>query len=163
MKRILKTSDAIKLIKKLKREGKIIVLAGGCFDILHAGHIKFLESAKKTGDVLFVLVENDANVKKIKGKDRPINHQDERSLVLSSLRFVDYVISLEEIKSDSDYDKLVIGLKPDIIAVTKKSPQVRHNLRQAKTINAQVIEVIGRITNKSTSKLAGLIVKENEV
>jgi FAD synthetase len=163
MKRIINTANAIKISRKLKREGKKIVLAGGCFDILHAGHIKFLEAAKKSGDVLFVFLENDTNVKKFKGEDRPINQQEERALVLASVRFVDYVIVLGKMKSNSDYDKLVINLKPDIIAVTKKSLQISHNLRQARIINARVIEVIGRIADKSTTKLAGIIAKENKL
>ncbi len=163
MNRIITSGQAIKISKKLKREGKKIVLAGGCFDILHTGHIKFLEAARKRGDVLFVFLENDINVKKFKGNNRPINKQGERALILSSLRFVDYVITLGEMKTNSDYDKLVINLKPDIIAVTKKSPQILHSLRQAKIIGAEVIEVIGRITNRSTSKLADLIIKENDI
>jgi FAD synthetase len=163
MKRIINATNAIKLSRKLRREGKKIILAGGCFDILHAGHIKFLEAAKKQGGVLFVFLESDINVKKFKGQQRPINQQEERALVLSSLRFVDYVIILGEMKTNSDYDKLVINLKPDIIAVTKKSSQILHSLRQAKIINAEVIEVIGRITDKSTSKLADLIIKENDL
>jgi FAD synthetase len=163
MKRIINAVNAIKLSRKLRREGKKIILAGGCFDILHAGHIKFLEAAKKQGDVLFVFLESDINVKKFKGQQRPINRQEERALVLSSLRFVDYVIALDEMKTNSDYDKLVINLKPDIIAITKKSSQILHNLRQAKIINAEVIEVIGRIKDNSTSKLADLIIKENDL
>ncbi len=163
MNRIISTQKAIKISKKLRKEDKKLVLAGGCFDILHVGHIKFLGAAKKRGDVLFILLESDKNVEKFKGKNRPINNQKERAIVLSSLRPVDYVIALELMKTNSDYDKLIINLKPNIIAVTKKSPQILHNLRQAKIIDAQVIEVIGRITNKSTSRLADLIVKENDI
>ena len=64
------------------------MLVGGCFDVLHLGHIKFLQAAKKIGDILFVFVESDENVKKIKGEARPINNQTERarSFVLDTLR-----------------------------------------------------------------------------
>lgn len=163
MNRIINTEKAIKISKKLKREGKKLVLAGGCFDILHVGHIKFLTAAKKKGDILFILLESDKNVEKFKGKNRPINNQAERAMVLSSLRFVDYVIILGEMKTNSDYDKLIVNLKPDIIATTKKSQQIIHNARQAKLIDAELALVINRISNKSTTRLAGIISQENEL
>jgi FAD synthetase len=163
MNRIINTEKAIKISKKLKREGKKLVLAGGCFDILHVGHIKFLTAAKKKGDILFILLESDKNVEKFKGKNRPINNQAERAMVLSSLRSVDYVIILREMKTNSDYDKLIVNLKPDIIATTKKSQQIIHNARQAKLIDAELALVINRISNKSTTRLAEIISQENEL
>lgn len=163
MNRIINTEKAIKISKKLKREGKRIVLAGGVFDILHVGHIKFLRAAKKKGDILFILLESDKNVAKFKGNNRPINNQKERAMVLSSLRSVDYVIILGEMKTNSDYDKLVINLKPDIIATTKKSQQIIHNARQAKLVDAELALVINRISNKSTTRLANIISQENEL
>jgi rfaE bifunctional protein nucleotidyltransferase chain/domain len=163
MNRIINTEKAIKISKKLKREGKKLVLAGGCFDILHVGHIKFLTAAKKKGDILFILLESDKNVERFKGKNRPINNQAERAMVLSSLRFVDYVIILGEMKTNSDYDKLIVNLKPDIIATTKKSQQIIHNARQAKLIDAELALVINRISNKSTTRLAEIISQENEL
>ena len=163
MNRIIDTNKAIKISKKLKREGKKIILAGGCFDILHIGHIRFLEQAKKRGDVLFILLENDKSVKKIKGDDRPINTQEERAVVLSSLKPVDYVVNLSEMNSNSDYDKLIINLKPDVIATTKKSKQVIHNIRQAKLVDAELALVVNRISNRSTTRLAELIAKNNEL
>ena len=163
MNRIIDTKKAIKISKKLKREGKKIILAGGCFDILHIGHIRFLEKAKKRGDVLFILLENDKSVKKIKGDDRPINTQEERAVVLSSLKPVDYVVNLSEMNSNSDYDKLIINLKPDVIATTKKSKQIIHNIRQAKLVDAELALVVNRISNRSTTRLAELIAKNNEL
>ena len=163
MNRIINVEKAAKISKKLKTEGKIIILAGGVFDILHIGHIKFLEAAKKRGDVLFVLLESDENVKKIKGKDRPINSQTDRALILSALKFVDYVVILNEMKTNKDYDNLIIKIKPDIIATTKKSPQEIHNIRQAKLVNAKVALVINRISDKSTTRLANIIKKENNL
>lgn len=163
MNRIINTEKAIKISKKLKREGKRIVLAGGVFDILHVGHIKFLRAAKKKGDILFIFLESDKNVAKFKGNNRPINSQKERAMVLSSLRSVDYVIILGEMKTNSDYDKLVINLKPDIIATTKKSQQIIHNARQAKLVDAELALVINRISNKSTTRLANIISQENEL
>lgn len=163
MNRIINAEKAIKISKKLRREGKKLVLSGGVFDILHIGHIKFLEAAKKRGDVLFILLESDENVKKYKGKNRPINSQENRALLLSTLKPIDYVVRLNEMKTNLDYDKLVINLKPDVIATTKKSPQEIHNKRQAKLINAELASVISRISDKSTTKLAEIIARENKL
>lgn len=163
MNRILNEEKAIKISKKLKREGNKLVLAGGVFDILHIGHIKFLKAAKKTGDILFVLLESDENVEKYKGKNRPINSQEDRAVVLSSLRFVDYVVNLKNIKNNEDYDKLILNLKPDIIAATKKSQQIVHIQRQAKLVGAEIILVINRISDKSTTNLARIISKNNRL
>ena len=160
MEKIINVDDAIKIGKQLKQKGNTIVLAGGCFDILHIGHIELLKNAKRKGGQLFVLLENDKNVKKLKGKGRPINSQKERAIILSSLGYVDYVVLLPDMTSNKDYDKLVYLLNPDIIAVTKDSPQIVHNLRQTEKINAKVLEDTKIIKDKSTTRLAKLI-KQN--
>ncbi|HYM65545.1 MAG TPA: adenylyltransferase/cytidyltransferase family protein [Candidatus Sulfotelmatobacter sp.] len=159
MNKILNVKEAISLAEKLKGDKKTIVICGGCFDILHIGHIRFLEHAKQKGDKLFVLLENDKNVKKIKGKNRPINSQIERAEVLEGLIFIDYIVMLDEMKTNRDYDNLIYSIKPNVIAITKNDPQKIHNVRQSKKINAKVIEVVNRIDNKSSSKLSHLIYK----
>lgn len=160
MIKIINVYQAEAISNKLKKENKKIVIAGGCFDILHVGHIRFLQEAKKNGDALLVLLEDDKSVEKLKGKDRPINNQKDRAEILSSLSFVDYVILLSEMKSNEDYDNLIYKLSPDIIATTKNDPQIVHNRRQAEKINAKVVYVINRIKNKSTSQLARIIFKD---
>jgi len=157
MEKIINTDDAIKISKQFKQKGNAIVLTGGCFDILHIGHIQFLKNAKKSGDLLFVLLESDSNVTKLKGKERPINSQKDRAQILSVIKYVDYVVLLSNMESNTDYDELVYALKPDIIAVTENSPQIVHNLRQAKKINAKVLQVTKKIEDKSTTNLAKLI------
>lgn len=156
MSKILSIDKAIKVSRKLRNERKTIVLAGGCFDILHVGHIKFLKNAKQYG-TLIILLESDDSVKKLKGETRPINPQEERAQILSSIQYVDYVVLLNGINSDKNYDKLIANLKPDIIAVTKGSEQLIHIKRQAKNINAKIYEVIAQIKDKSSTKLAILI------
>jgi len=163
MKRILDIESAISLSKRLRKQGKKIILAGGCFDVLHLGHIKFLEAAKKIGGVLFVFVESDETVGKIKGKNRPINNQETRAQVLSSIRAVDFVLLIPPLKTNEQYDKLVVSLHPTLIATTKGSGQIKHNKRQAKLVGAKVIEVIGQIPEESTSKIAGIISQENQL
>ncbi|MEZ4693116.1 MAG: D-glycero-beta-D-manno-heptose-7-phosphate kinase [Aliarcobacter sp.] len=93
----IKTFQEIeKLAYKFHELGKKIVFTNGCFDILHAGHVKYLEVAKSYGDVLIVGVNADSSVRKLKGPTRPINNQDDRAYILASLESVDYVVIFEE-------------------------------------------------------------------
>ncbi len=96
MERVVKRSKIRDLVKTLRDEGKKIVFTNGCFDILHRGHIEYLLEAKMLGDILIVGINSDASVKKIKGKNRPINNEKDRAFVLSMLKPVDYVVIFEE-------------------------------------------------------------------
>lgn len=159
MKKILSIESAAQLSKKFRAEGKRIVLAGGCFDILHRGHIRFLEKAKAKGDILIVILESDQKIQELKGKNRPVNIQKNRALALSALEYVDIVIPLPYLKADSEYDDMISLLKPAIIATTNGDPYRSHKERQAKKIGSEVIDVIERIENQSTTKLASLYIK----
>ena len=97
-------------IKKLKEAGKKIVFTNGCFDILHIGHIRYLQDAREFGDVLIVGVNSDESVKKLKGEDRPINSEIQRVEVLTALECVDYVVIFNE---DTPIETILM-LKPDI-------------------------------------------------
>jgi rfaE bifunctional protein nucleotidyltransferase chain/domain len=133
-----------------------IVLAGGCFDILHIGHVRFLSEAKKMGNYLVVLLENDEKVKKLKGKNRPIFTQEIRAEMLSALNCVDLVVVLPMMENDSDYMNLVTKIKPDIIAVTENDPNIEKKKGQAKKIGGE-LKVIPSIKTLSTSALAKII------
>ncbi len=132
-------------------QGKKIVLVGGCFDILHAGHIVFLQKAKDKGDIVVVLLESDEQIKKLKGESRPVNTQQNRALVLAGLRSVDVVVVLPSEMHDLQYDRLISQIKPDIIATTAGDPNRRHKERQAGQIGASVIDVSERLPEHSTS------------
>ena len=95
------------LSKKFHEQGKKIVFTNGCFDILHAGHVKYLEVAKSYGDILIVGLNSDNSVKKLKGSNRPINNQDDRAYILASLESVDYVVIFEE-ETPYELIKLII-------------------------------------------------------
>ncbi|NLT49738.1 MAG: D-glycero-beta-D-manno-heptose 1-phosphate adenylyltransferase [Ignavibacteria bacterium] len=84
------------IIEKLKRNGKKIVFTNGCFDILHAGHVDYLNKAKQFGDVLVVGLNSDVSVRSIKGEKRPIVNQTERAFILSNLKCVDFVVFFNE-------------------------------------------------------------------
>jgi rfaE bifunctional protein nucleotidyltransferase chain/domain len=85
------------LCEKWKQEGKIIITTNGCFDILHAGHVEFLEKAKALGDVLVVGINTDESIVQLKGNKRPINLLKDRVKVLDSIRFVDLVHPFSEL------------------------------------------------------------------
>lgn len=161
MNKILNTKQAIRISKKLRDGDKSIVLCGGCFDILHSGHIDFLEKAKKQGDVLMILLESDETIQQMKGAHRPINTHKERAKILSALSCVDYVVMLPRLTKNDHYDELVISLKPAIIAITKGDPNKSHKVRQAKKISAHVRVVARKIENQSTTRLIQLLSKQN--
>ena len=157
MAKILSINQAIQAAKELKKEGKTIVIAGGCFDILHIGHIAFLENAKKEGNYLFVLLEDDKSVENKKGKGRPINNQQDRAKILSHLDFVDFVVLLKEMTGSDEYDTLMAEISPNVIATTQNDPGVKHKERQAKKIGGYIKFVTPRIEQISSSKLARLL------
>jgi rfaE bifunctional protein nucleotidyltransferase chain/domain len=152
-----KMIDLQELERFLPRESKgKIVLTGGCFDILHIGHVKFLSEAKGAGDYLIILLENDEKVKKLKGKNRPVFIQKERAEMLSALRSVDLIVLLPMMENDGDYLNLVAKIKPDIIAVTEDDPQIENKRRQAKEVGGE-LKIISLTKTFSTSKLAKIL------
>lgn len=159
MDKIIDADKAIILSEKLRNQGKTIVLAGGCFDILHIGHITFLEKAKAAGDSLFVLLEPDESIKKLKGENRPINNREDRAKILGALEPVDYVILLPPHLTDIDYDRMIIQLKPAIIATTRGDIRWKNKERQAALINSKIIEVTDYIRDQSTTRLVKLLGK----
>lgn len=108
----IKTRKEIKKIsKRAKEAGKKVVFTNGCFDILHKGHVSYLNTAKSFGDVLILGLNSDASVKRLKGDDRPINNEDDRAYILSALESVDYVVIFDE---DTPYE-LISKVKPDVL------------------------------------------------
>jgi rfaE bifunctional protein nucleotidyltransferase chain/domain len=103
--------EAKKEIDLLKAKGKHIVFTNGCFDILHPGHIRYLNSARKLGDYLIVALNSDRSVRAIKGPGRPVNPQADRAELLAALAFVDAVIIFDE----DDPLKIIKCLLPDIL------------------------------------------------
>ena len=103
--------DNINFIKKIKAERKKIVFTNGCFDLLHVGHIRYLSHAKKLGDFLIIGLNSDRSVKKLKGKDRPINSFEDRAILLSALNSVDLVIKFEE----QTPENLIKDIVPDVL------------------------------------------------
>lgn len=132
------------------------VLVGGCFDILHFGHITFLKQAKMLGDSLIVALESDGNVKRVKGDMRPIHTQEQRKAMLEALSFVDEIIPLPPMNTDQEYVTFVQKIQPSTIAVTEGDPILEKKRQQANLVGANLV-VIPKIRTPSTSQLAKLL------
>ncbi len=133
-----------------------IVLVGGCFDLLHYGHISFLTRAKSLGDYLIVLLESDESVKRLKGAGRPFHTQEQRRDMLLALSCVDEVEMLLPIHGEAAYRSVVAAIKPSRIAVTEGDPFLKEKTAQAEATGAQ-IAVLPNIQTPSTSQLAKLL------
>src|SRR4030042_1322556 len=103
--------ELLKITQDLKIKGKRIVFTNGCFDLLHIGHIRYLEEAKTLGDVLIVGVNSNSSVRKLKGPERPILPVEERAEILSGLGCVDYITIFDEL----DPLNLISSLQPDVL------------------------------------------------
>jgi len=103
--------DLKKVVERLKKEGKRVVFTNGCFDLIHVGHTRYLQEARKLGDVLIVGVNSDRSVRRIKGKKRPVIPEEERAEVLSALQCVDFVVIFHE----PDPLNIISLLKPDVL------------------------------------------------
>jgi rfaE bifunctional protein nucleotidyltransferase chain/domain len=97
-------------VSAARREGRKIALANGCFDVLHVGHVRYLEGARAEADVLVVGVNGDASTRRLKGEGRPVMPAEDRALVVAALRAVDHVVVFEE----DDVGRLLVALRPDV-------------------------------------------------
>jgi D-beta-D-heptose 7-phosphate kinase/D-beta-D-heptose 1-phosphate adenosyltransferase len=95
------------IVARLKSEGKTVVFTNGCFDLLHPGHVRYLEKARAEGDVLVVALNSDDSVRKIKGEDRPVLPELERSEIMGALGCVDFVTTFEEETPENIIEELV--------------------------------------------------------
>ena len=97
-------------VEQARRAGRTIAFANGCFDVLHAGHVRYLEGARAEADLLVVGVNGDASVRRLKGEGRPAVPEDERALLVAALKLVDLVVVFHE----DDVKRLLLELRPDV-------------------------------------------------
>lgn len=147
--KVLAYSDKKNIKKAIS--GKKIVLVGGCFDILHFGHIKFLEKAKKYGNFLVVILESDKFIKQNKNKES-FHNVNERAAILSAIRYVDLVIKIPLFKGDDDYFKMTKFISPKFIAVSKNDKVYKNKLKQSREVGGKLVVVTSVINKFSSSK-----------
>ncbi|MCR4416156.1 MAG: D-glycero-beta-D-manno-heptose 1-phosphate adenylyltransferase [Ignavibacteria bacterium] len=111
MKTLLSLEEFLEIRKKLKVEGKKLVFTNGCFDIIHRGHIDYLNRAKALGDYLVVALNSDESVRRLKGEGRPINKLEDRAFVIANLKAVDFVVSFDE---DTPFE-IISAIIPDVL------------------------------------------------
>ena len=111
MRKILGREELIRERERIGREGKRLVFTNGCFDLLHPGHVRYLDQARRLGDALVVALNSDQSVRAIKGEGRPILSESERAEVMAALEAVDYVTIFDE----ETPRELIASLLPDIL------------------------------------------------
>ena len=125
---------------KIDKTNKI-VLVGGCFDILHYGHISFIQKARTVGDILVVLLESDEFIRRVK-KKKPVHNQQQRAEVLAALGYVDYVILLPFLKNpDVDYKKIVKEISPSVIAYSVGDIKKEKKIKLADEVHAKTVSI----------------------
>lgn len=151
-KSVLMMSTLRQKCKAYKTEGKRIVFTNGCFDILHSGHVNYLQKAKEMGDILVVGLNNDESIKRIKGEDRPVNTLENRIEVLSALGCVDHVVPFGSSRDDTPIS-LIKLIRPDVFV--KGGDYKGKYLAEEKLLKriGCSIEFIPFIFNQSTTKI----------
>lgn len=150
----IKSRDEIaRVVEKAKAKNKRIVFTNGCFDILHLGHVKYLEVAKSFGDILIVGLNADSSVRELKGPERPINPEYDRAYLLAALEVVDYVV----IFSEETPHELIKMIRPDVL--------VKGGDYEGKAVVgtefAQELKLVDFVDGKSTTKTIEKIKKDN--
>jgi rfaE bifunctional protein nucleotidyltransferase chain/domain len=146
---IVDFNEIEKICNSLREQNKKIVFTNGCFDILHRGHIEYLTKAKEFGDVLIVGLNSDTSVKRLKGKDRPINSESDRARILDALKPVDYVVIFEE---DTPL-RLIQMVKPDVL-VKGGDYKVEEIVGSEYVMSyGGKVEIIPFVEGKSTTKI----------
>lgn len=149
MGRVVSRSEIISLVRQSQSEGKTFAATNGCFDILHVGHVRYLQKTKALADYSIVMLNSDKSVKLIKGEDRPINCEEDRAELLSALSCVDYVVLFE----DRSPAKLLEAIKPDIY--TKGADYTLDTLPERDIVvrNNIKVEFIEFVDGKSTTNV----------
>ena len=149
MGQLLGRKNITEFVKKLHDAGKTVVATNGCFDILHVGHVRYLQKTKTFADYSIVLLNSDKSVKSIKGDSRPINNENDRAEVLMALSCVDFVVMFDE---DSPAE-LLDEIKPDVY--TKGADYTMDTLPERDIIikNGTSVEFIDFVQGKSTTNI----------
>jgi len=153
--KIVSLSSLKRRVSQDRRAGKTVAFTNGCFDILHSGHVTYLETAKKKDRVLIVGLNSDASVRKIKGPSRPVNCEQNRARVLAALACVDYVTIFNE---ETPYE-LIKAVQPDVLI--KGADWKADQVAGADIVKARggKVELISYVPNCSTT---GIIAKINK-
>src|SRR5216683_816637 len=154
--RMLERPQLIEAVAEAKNRGQRIVFANGCFDVLHVGHVRYLEAAKALGDLLIVAINSDAQARRLKGEGRPLMPQDQRAEIVSELAAVDFVTIFEE----PTVTELLLALKPDIHA--KGTDYTEDTVPERDVVRSfgGRVAIVGDPKDHSSSELIGKVGSE---
>ena len=154
-KNVLPETRLVNVLNDLRAAGQRIVMTNGCFDLIHPGHVRYLQQAKALGDVLVVAVNDDDSVRRLKGESRPVNTLDDRMAVLGALGTVDFVVSF----SEDTPARLIEALAPDVLV--KGGDYAVEQIAGHESVLARGgdVRVLGFVDGHSTS---GLIERLND-
>jgi D-glycero-beta-D-manno-heptose 1-phosphate adenylyltransferase len=158
-KMIIKADEFLPIRRNLKHENKKIVFTNGCFDILHAGHVDYLNKAKEMGDVLIVALNSDASIKRIKGQKRPVVNESERAFIICNLKCVDYVTFFDE----DTPERIISLIVPDILVKGADWSIDKIIGRDVVEQNGGEVKTIKFINFQSTSKIIETIIERYKV
>ena len=146
---IFSRSDVVEFVANERSRGEKIILANGCFDILHAGHVRYLAAAKDLGGTLVVAINSDDQVRELKGEGRPTTGEMERAEIISGFRFVDAVTIFEE----PTVEELIRTVKPDFHA--KGTDYTVHSVPEREIVRSYggVVAIVGDPKNHSSSDI----------
>ncbi len=149
MGKLVSQVEIIDIVRRGQEQGKTFVATNGCFDILHVGHVRYLQKTKALADYSIVMLNSDSSVKMIKGEGRPINNEQDRAEILNALSCVDYVVLFEERSPAA----LLEAIKPDIY--TKGADYTLETLPEREIVlkNNIKVEFIEFVAGKSTTNV----------
>jgi rfaE bifunctional protein nucleotidyltransferase chain/domain len=155
MKKVKTREELAEIVKNLKKQGKRVVLANGCFDLLHGGHISYLQDSAARGDILVVAVNSDKSIKKIKGDKRPIYPESERLEILEAIECIDFLMVFDE----PTVDQLLRDLHPDVHS--KGTDYTEETVPERKTAQELGIEtyIAGAPKENATKDIINLILE----
>lgn len=156
MKEIKSRKEIIELRKEFKDKNQKVVFTNGCFDILHAGHIDYLNKSKALGDILIVGLNSDKSIKNIKGTKRPIIDEKSRAVILASLKPVDFVVLFDEDTPKELIDELV----PDVLVKGADWDITKIVGREIVEKNGGEVKTIQFVNDQSTSNIIQTILKK---
>lgn len=152
---LVERQDIAQFCEILRKGGQKVVFTNGCFDILHAGHVTYLEAAKAQGDVLVLGLNTDESVRRLKGPERPINHELDRAKVVGALKSVDYVVFFGEQTAEA----VIAEVKPDVYV--KGGDYTLETLPEAKIVQSYggKVAFIDMVEGRSTTNIINKIKK----
>ena len=154
--KITAISEIAGQVRKWRKEGRSLVFTNGCFDLLHAGHIRYLQTAAAFADMLILGLNSDSSVRKLKGLNRPIMSQGDRALLLSAIEAIDCIVIFDE----ETPARLIETVLPDVLV--KGGDYIAEDIVGYKTVteNGGRVEVVNYIEGKSTTGIVNLIMEK---